>query len=406
MTAKKYYSWIFLTLLLLITLHLKVFTLAKFQVSLGFLLIPLWTYNTYRIRSLKFTLIEKFLIFILIIVPFLPFNINNWSEFYNTYGQYLITYYLVIRCINKKLKIPILIVDKAIEYFQIILVVCVIFQYVFVVIIGKVAFFNLFQEYQLYYPLDYALSNGRMKAFYLEPSYLGFVAINIFWARLYLKDNSSTISFRTFVTFNTFATLILLFFARSSSGFIAFGIICIAFVLNKTDIKAFLRFGIIFFIGLFVISIYWSEEIFGILRLGELAGDSEKSLSGFMRITLPIQVLQKLWNDGYYFGLTFGQLDSYTFKMTNPYGESGVSNSLFLILGYFGLINILPLVYIVNIYLFKANGVLKSFIILCFLNLNNSGAFVTSQYGFIAFLIPFLVFSYKNYYSPLKKNEI
>lgn len=406
MTSKRYYSWIFLTLLILITLHLKVFTLAKFQVSLGFLIIPLWTYKTYRIRTLKFTLLEKFLIFILIIVPFLPSNIKNWSEFYNTYGQYLITYYLVIRCINKQLKIPILIADRAIKYFQIILVVCVIFQYVFVVILGKVAFFNLFQQNQLYYPLDFSLANGRMKAFYLEPSYLGFVAINIFWARAYLKDNSSSVSFRTFVTFNTFATLILLFFAKSSSGFISFGIICILFVLNKIDLKAFLRFGILFFIGLLIISFYWSEEIFGVLRLKELAGDSEKSLSGFMRISLPIQVLQKLWNDGYYFGLTFGQLDAYTFKMTNPYGESGVSNSLFLILGYFGLINILPLIYIVNKYLFNANGVLKSFIILSILNLNNSGAFVTNQYGFIAFLIPFLVFSYKNYYSPVKKNEI
>ena len=37
---------------------------------------------------------------------------------------------------------------------------------------------------------------------------------------------------------------------------------------------------------------------------------------------------------------------------------------------------------------------IKSFIILTFLNLNNAGAFMTLQYVFVAFLLPFLAIKY------------
>ncbi|MDH4460402.1 MAG: hypothetical protein QE277_03200 [Flectobacillus sp.] len=387
---KKNISWIVLSLSVLIGLHLKLFSIGSFQVSLGFLVIPIWVYKTYRISIFKLTFFEKILLLFLVIYPFLPGEIRNWSEYFNTYGQYFITYYMVIRCINKRPLYSKIEVEKMLYVFQRILLTTVVVQYILVVVAGQISFFNIFQKYQLYYSLDYNLAIGRMKAFYLEPSYLGFVTLSVFWTRLYLNSDKVLL-----LTPNVIYTIIILFFAKSSSSFLGFSIVYIYYIMSNTSLQkkplmAFLYIGII----AFLVVRYW-DSISILLRLEELSGKVDTPVSGFMRVTLPIQLLQKMINEGFFLGKTFGQLDEYVFRMTLGYTERSISNSLFLILGYWGILNIIPLSWVIYYFVFKANPIQKSFIVLTFFSLNNSGAFVTSQFGFLAFLLPLFVFNFR-----------
>ena len=392
--------WSFLTIIILITLHLKIATIGgNFGISLALLLIPIWFIYTFSVKYEKFYINELILIFIFFLLPFLPLNISNWGEFFKTYGQYIISAFFVIRTYKKPLKIRLEDINNTLYYFQLILCIVVTLQYIMVHFLGVNSFYNLFGDSQLYYQLDVVIGKGRMKGFYLEPSYLGFVAVNLFWTRLYLDKS------KKLVNFNLGLTFIILLLAQSAFAYISmFILILYEFFFEKLQRRSNL-YKLISVVVFFVVLGLFSKELVSLLRLNEFSSQTEGRTSGFMRVILPFELLYKLWKDGYYFGLTFGQLDAYAFKLFREYGESAISNSFFSIMAYFGLISI-P-IYGACIYLFvkTKNKIVKSFIILSFFNLNNSGAFMTLQYAFIAFLIPLLAIklndqkSFNNYSS-------
>lgn len=382
--------WLIFTILILISLHLKISEVAGFDISLAFVLIPFWVFSTFQINSKQYYKNELGFIILMVLVPFVSLNISNWSEFFKTYLQFVISYFLVIRAFKKPIKISKLAVDKTLYSFQKILFVAVIIQYVVVILFGYISFFNFFGEYQLYYQLDLIIAKYRMKAFYLEPSYLGFVCVNVYWTRFYLSKKAKLLDL------NLFLTLGILFFVNSAFAYVSLSIIVYLELLSlnyKSKISSLLLFLI--FLFSFIVLFFFSNDLFLFLRLNEFSSGSDNISSGFMRVTLPFQVVYKLiFEEGYYLGLTFGQLDSYVEKKLIGFEETTISNSFFLIVGYFGLIGFILYGSLILNYIKTNSKIIKSFIILTFLNLNNSGAFMTLQYVFVAFLLPFLAIKY------------
>jgi len=390
------FLWGCITVVIFITLHLKVFALpitSNFDVSLAFLLIPFWVFWTFKIRFLSFNRYELLLLLIFFILPFVTSTINDWGEFFKTYGQYVISYYLVFRVIRKAPRIEAFTVRKTIFAFQILLLSVTIIQFILVNILDFDAR-NIFGDLQLYYQQEEMRSGiQRMKAFYLEPSYLGFVAFNIFWGRYYLNQSKNIFGL------NFIFTIIILVLANSALGFLGlFAIILFEMYKKIKRVPTVIGLGLFFMISL--LGYFFATDLSNIFRLQELDPNSDAVSSGLFRIVLPVKALYQMFQEGYIFGLTFGQFDQYIEKMMTfkEHAEGSISNSFLLLIGYFGALTIFIYSVILFIYLKIKNRILQSFILLSFINLNNSGAFVTIQYAFVAILIPILIISiYEKY---------
>lgn len=374
--------WSILTIVILISLHLKIAQLGDFGIALAFLLIPLWVYLTFDIKLGMIKKKELCLLLFILFLPFIPGHIYNWSEFFKTYAQYAISYFLVIRVIDKPIKYKIEQLSKALSFFQVILLCTVLFQFISVVLLKQYQFYNLFGRFQLYYELSFVETNLRMKGFYLEPSYLGFITINVFWIKQQINSKKS-------INSNLIFTILILLFAKSAFAFIALFVLLVfdLYFIKKQRIPKFITY-----VWIPIIIYVFHSNLFSLFRLNELSLDSTGVTSGYMRLILPFLILTKIMiTDGHLLGLTFGQLDAYITQFdVNGYQESGINNSFFAIIGYWGITAIIGYM-IAIIYFFKTkNMIIRSFMILTFLNLNNSGAFVPTQFVFVAFLLPFM----------------
>lgn len=375
--------WQLLTIIIIITLHLKVFMVTEgFGLALGYILIPLWFFLTFKVTAISSNEKELGLMLLLIIFPFVFSDIYNWSEFFKTYFQFIIAYFFVIRVLHKKVRIKTRVFDKTLLFSQVIILVSVFMQYVAVNYLNLTSFYNIFGDLQLYYQRE--LSLDRMKSFYLEPSYLAFVVINIYWARYYISKSFKILNK------NLFLTIVVLFFAKSAFGFFALFLIVLFEMYSKAKSRAFEFF--VFLMLLFVSLIYfYFDVLINLFRLDELSFKTDELSSGFMRVVLPIQTLyEMIFVEGNIFGLTFGQLDTYIENKFLQYGETGISNSFFLIIGYFGILGLIFHFITLLKFFSTKKKVTKAFIILLLINLNNSGAFVTLQFVFVALLIPLI----------------
>lgn len=383
--------WNILTSLIIITLHFKIFSLGgSFDVSPTLILIPIWLFITFKNTGAISINSRLLLVLIISSLPFLSFNIQNWIEFFKTYFQFVISVVLCVLAWRCKPKCNDKLLSNVILNIQLILVATLVVQYVFCILIGDVNYYNVFGENQLYFSREFNIEKQRLKAFYLEPSYLGLVAVNLFWVRSYLKVK------RSGKYQNLILTLIILFFTKSAFAYFSFSSILLFKMYYelrvKTEYKLFCY--LLFLFGL----ILYRDELYHLFRFNELSSYSltGQGASGFMRLVLPIILLKVVLKDGYFMGLTFGQLEEYKLTFIEKYGETGMDNSFFAILVYFGIVG--AIIYLALFYKFYSTKsiVFKSFIMLTFLNLTNSGAFMTSQYAFVTILLPFLI---------LNKNE-
>lgn len=394
-------SWYYLTFLIFISLHLKVSSVGGFDVALALLLIPIWVYITYKIDPLKYTKKEVFLLFSVFTSPLVTFFfIEDWIEFFKTYIQFTMSYYLFARTILKPIRIDFEMFKKLIFNFQRFLFIIVLLQFFLVEILGLEVFYNLFGSHQLYYQHNSLSTSFRMKAFYLEPSFLGFIIINIYWARLRLKP-------KTMFESNFFFTLILLFFTKSSFANLAFILIFLfEFYSNKN-----LQFGrVIKFLSIFVfIFLAYSsfEVIYSFLRLNEINSVDNGLTSGYMRVVLPFEIVFNMFFvDGYFFGIPFGQLDNYIQQfMQENYQESSVNNAFFAVICYWGILGLAFYFYLFTIIVKHKDKLLKSLVLLFLINLNNSGAFATMQFVFVALIVPLLTIQIIKNNSKKQKND-
>lgn len=370
---------ILLTILIFISLHLKLFMVGAFGASLSLFLIPFWVYKIYKIKFGSFNQNEISIFFLVCCIPFLPLNISLWEEFFNTYMQYFISAYFVVRTYKKSVRVSYKLLDYTLWLIQIIILIVVLIQFISLNFYGIKEFYNIFGNLQLYYELSPELGKFRMKAFYLEPSYLGLVIVNLFWCRLYIHHQ------RNLFSINLIISILILFFVQSSFANVSISIMIIYYLKNEY----FKKYRIFFYFGLIILLGISSSFLLDAFRFNEFRIENT---SGFFRMILPFEVLKELFVHGHYFGLTFGQLEVITEKIYGHYGAgTALSNSFFLILGYFGLLGILFYILLFIRGSKTNNAVLSSFILLTFLNLNNSGAFMTLQYVFVTILLPTIV---------------
>lgn len=378
--------WSILTIVILTSLHLKVATIGGFDLSLAFVLIPVWVYYSYRISPFLFTRQELILVLLMFILPFIPGNISSWSEFIKTYAQFAISYFLLIRTIYRPFRYNEKQIDDTLFCFQIILITTVALQYVLVDLLKQYQFYNLWGEFQLHYELRVIESKLRMKAFYLEPSYLGFVTINLFWIRQHLNK-------KQIVNSNVLLSILIIIFAKSAFAFISLFVLILYELYFEKNLKLLKKYKTVIYAGIPLLLVLFSSQLFSLFRLNELSAEPGQTTSGYMRLILPFLIVIKiLITDKHFLGLSFGQLDLYLKQFSiGGYHEGAINNAFFSIIAYWGIIAIGIYIFVAYYFFKYDNKLVKSYIILTFLNLNNSGAFVTTQYVFIAFLLPLLV---------------
>lgn len=108
---------------------------------------------------------------------------------------------------------------------------------------------------------------------------------------------------------------------------------------------------------------------------------------------LPLFIIAKIASDGNYFGLAFGQAESLISEfITFDFGETGVNNSLYLLVIHFGVLAVAGILYLIRFLFLKKGFYIQSFVLLTFMNLFNSGSFVTSLFVFVSFLLPIAAF--------------
>lgn len=397
----KIWKWMFLTVIIIITLHLRVFKAGGFGVSLGFLLIPIWCFFTFENNFGILKKSEGRYYFFILFLPFINLNVLELGEFLKTYFQFVLSYVLVVRMYQKMVKVDYYIIDKTLKYSQIIIMVAVVIQFLLVIILGRTDLYNFFGDHQLYYQLNVLIVKGRMKGFYLEPSYLGFVVLNIFWVRKYLNIENN----KSLITPNLIYSIVSLTFAASAFAYLGLFTVILfeqIFVKKVKNVSAYILTSILFI----SIIAYKFDFILSLVRFDEFSISPDKKItSAFMRVVLPITIMSKiLFTDGAIFGIGFGELDSYAESFFTKYGETSINNSFFLLIGYFGFIAIGLYCYLGVKFFRIKSSVVKSFILLSLINLNNSGAFMTMQYVFIAMLLPFLVLN-KEYNDKIINNN-
>lgn len=204
-----------------------------------------------------------------------------------------------------------------------------VLQFITFVLFNLTSFFNIFGmfSYANQYDLQklYTSSLPRVTSFYLEPSYLAFVIINLYLFLFLLKKNNVKHLILVFLT---------LFFAGSRGGYIFFALflLCISFVSPLISKK---RKVMLFFVTCsFMAFIGLMTDSFSIL-----SGDSivTENTSQYERIYLGYklgeQVLLNLPT-----GIPLGQLEIYFQKLIGI--DSSIFSFFFLAIAYFGFAGI------------------------------------------------------------------
>lgn len=126
----------------------------------------------------------------------------------------------------------------------------------------------------------------RPSSFYAEPSYLGFISLSL----LVIILNIFSENFRKYLlVLILFASLTL---SQTTSGLISFGLLLTVFYFNKIRrIHPFVAIELLLLAPVYFL-LFPIPDLF--LRVFDI-GDSQKELSGFIRMVLPFELIVKVW---------------------------------------------------------------------------------------------------------------
>lgn len=213
-------------------------------------------------------------------------------------------------------------------------------------------FFNLFGKFSYANQYDlqklYTSSLPRVTAFYLEPSYLAFVVVNLYLFLYLLKKNSVKHLALVFLT---------LFFAGSRGGYIFFALFLL-YMSFASPLISSKRKVILFFVACsFMTFVAMMTDAFSIL-----SGDSivTENTSQYERIYLGYQLVEQILIT-YPTGIPLGQIETYFQKLIGI--DSSIFSFFFLAIAYFGFAGIALTVSIFLLIFFKFR--LKQFCFLC-----------------------------------------
>jgi len=375
--------WIFVSIVLFLTIHLRIISIGEFEISMGLILFPIWLFLTFKISLLKFNKFAIKVYLFLLLLPFLNvFKIISYVDFFKSLFYYFITITTIfIFWYKSKIKVSLTYMKTFIRVLQIILLIISTIQYYTVTLNQSNFLFNLYGSFQMKEgSFDAILAWYRVKGVYLEPSYFAFVLISLFISDIFLNNKVTLI--------NYFLTSLMLYYTNSSFGLIIYCILLFywfAFVLNNKIIK----FSII--IPSFIFLLINFSNILILTRMSEVISPdmvfNNELSSGFMRLILPIYILSFIFNNGYLLGLPIGNLNS-ILKVKNFYYSDilQIHNGFFAFIIYFGIVAIFFIIIMCYLF-FKTNKTSKFFIIYFVMALMNSGSiFYPITYLFLLIL--------------------
>jgi hypothetical protein len=376
-------KWYFLTFILLTFIHFKAFSLFGIEFSLSLIIFPFWILYTFK--NISFTNNQKLLFFILVTLPFINlYFIKDYSSFFQTYIYYFIsTSVLYIFIYKGKLRLQRSKVIDFFKRFQKFLFVVSSIQFISIYFFNYDGFYNLFGNFQLSIgvnDIDSIIGNIRLKALYGEPSYFALVINSLFISIIFFDHKIKKTNF--------LLTLIMLFFAQSSFGFILFFVVIFMhfYRLKRLKLKYFVIFAFIFF------GFILKDEIFFALRLYEIFSNdftlSSGLSSGFMRMVFPLIVITFIYKDLFLFGLPLGGVSVYLDEYHNISDINDIHNGLFLLIINFGLIAVFSVIYFLKKY--RNNDFKFQLLVFFLLASMNSGAIYYPLSLLFLLIIPYL----------------
>jgi hypothetical protein len=351
----------------------------KITISFFFLV-----YLSFKFRINKSTikyLILSSLVIITCIINSFAFNNIIFTEFFKSFLLLIFCIYFHIyysTCSGlEKFSLDYRIFEKLL----IIIFIISLLQFTSFIFFKSTYFYNLFGifSYANEYNLDKLNDSTfpRVTGFYLEPSYLAFVVINLF-IFLYLLNK--------FKLIHLFLTLAVLLMSGSRGGFIFFSLFLVYISFNTTALNFKNRGFIITLMLIFILFVFFSTNAFSILSTSSIV---EENTSQYERIYLGYKFAVNVLNN-YPIGIPLGQIEVYFQKLLNI--DSSIFSFFFLLLAYFGYIGILTIIFIFLLIFVKYP--LNTFIfltiyILMYFNITGSVLAPDTYFWFTIFILLF-----------------
>jgi hypothetical protein len=378
------WTWICISIILFLTIHLRILNIGEFELSLGLLILPIWLFFTFNVSLKKFNKYGFIFYIIFLILPFLNiYTVISYLDFFKSFFYYFISISTIfLFWYKRQIKVDSIYMKSFIRLLQLFLLIISTIQFYTVTLNHSNLFFNIFGNFQMKEgTFDASLAWYRVKSVYLEPSYFSFVLISLFVSDIFLRNKITL--------FNFILTSIMLYYSGSSFGLIIYFVLLFywySFVLNNRLLKYSIIFFTIFFIAInysFLLTLTRMSEVIS----PDMVFNDELS-SGYMRLVLPIYILSFNFSNWYLFGVPIGNLNP-ILKYNNFYYSdiSQIHNGFFAFFIYFGITALILFLIIIITYL-KSNKTIKFFIIFAILALMNSGSiFYPITYLFV-FILP------------------
>jgi hypothetical protein len=366
----------FFIFLSFIFVHFDPFGL-KLTLPFFFLILLFFSFNFSNLFLVFITLSSLFYFFIFF--NFLLLEDVNYLFFLRTFFLFIFSmffhiYYSTCSGINK-----FNINYRVINFTLFVIFLLSFLQYITFDFFKSSFFFNLFGRFSYTNQYDIELlKNGpvRVTAFYLEPSYLAFVVINLY-LYLFMLNKLSFL--------NLLLVSIILLLAGSRGGYISFFIFMIYFVFFSSNINYRVKFSLYLIILSFT-SILLFSNIFSILALESI---SSENTSQFDRLYLGYKFSEKILQN-YPFGIPLGQIEFYFQKLLGINGN--IFSFFYLITIYFGFFGILFLLFIFILIFIRFKIKLFLFLffyLIMYFNLTGSLLAPDTYFWFIIFILLF-----------------
>lgn len=367
-------------------MHLVMFSVFGYEVTVLNILIYIWLFKNYHINS---TISTKSILLLPIFIVLPLINIDLSIEFFKSYALYiqsLFIVFIVFTCKPRKI-VRIENILKSVRHIQIIVAVFAIIQIILFDYFGSDILYNPWGSNQFNKAYDpFIYTNARSVGFYLEPSFLALVSLSLFFSR-YVLDGR-------LVYGNLITTSLILLTSESSFGQLVF--ILLIFFIYRSFAAQYIRVIISIMILCITILVLFNLDYiitFNLFRLNELTSQDS---SGYWRLIAPLVLFEGNLVElvsGFPFGSIEKNIESYFMFDGNKWHGTGIDNGIYVFIYYFGLLALVFFLYLFSLFI-KTNDVLiKNYIVFYVLMLTANGAIFSIDFIFLTVVFP--LFAYK-----------
>lgn len=315
-------------------------------------LLLLFIIRFYKFKRLVLQILALFIF--IFFIKYIYLNMN-FIDFLRTFREWIIFSLILVSTQGFK-KIDLFRLIQIIKLLLIIIFIMVVVQKISIIFFQSMPRFPI--EYYIVNTgtltgIDIALEYGtriRPIGFYGEPSYMSFITL-ILYLLVLTYNHSNKIIFFDILTF------LIIALSESVSGIIVFIVIQVYQYKNIFFKKKYIPYLLITCILLIT---FISKTEISTRILNSLHGEIDPSF--YIRLFEPINILIKMLEDNYYFGISITVLDSYM----NQLNIKGIDNGLYNLVFSYGYLSLLILIIIY--YFIKNTFLFSIFLLLIFFN--------------------------------------